>query len=202
MQLKTVWETIQCFLISRGYKRFGSTFLCILYDENILRGKEILRIILYWYHTLRYRKIAHCYMKDYKGGFLFPPPKKWKVLLAREKWPNDSKTAWIEDRCTQIFGAQENGHTVWMNVSPGNRTWREPSFIVYTAEGSGAVPYTYWCWKNNQIHATNAPVQNFAVKWINIIKMIPTFFLSNMYLIENSVLDIVWSYECLASTCH
>ena len=47
LQFKTVWEIIQCCLTSKRYKGFGPTDLPILYDAKILRGGEVMRILLY-----------------------------------------------------------------------------------------------------------------------------------------------------------
>ena len=45
--LKTLWEDIQCCLTAKGYNGFGRADLRILNVENILRGGEVMRNLLY-----------------------------------------------------------------------------------------------------------------------------------------------------------
>ena len=47
LKFKTVGETIQWCLTSKIYKRSEPADLRILYVEKILRGEEIMRILLY-----------------------------------------------------------------------------------------------------------------------------------------------------------
>ena len=46
LRFTMVWETIQCYLTSKGYRGFGPADLRILYDSKILRRGEIMRNLL------------------------------------------------------------------------------------------------------------------------------------------------------------
>ena len=45
LRFQTVWEIIQCWLTSKGYKGFTPSDLRVLYDENTLKGENMRTLL-------------------------------------------------------------------------------------------------------------------------------------------------------------